>query len=64
MIDAFLIDGDHVLIAEDGGYFDEPSRGVAYRVQGKAWVNNHAHILRARAGVSTEFLLYALNAVS
>lgn len=62
MIDDYLIDGDHILVAEDGGYFDEPSRGVAYRVLGKAWVNNHAHILRARAGVSTDFLLYALNA--
>ena len=45
------------LVAEDGGYFDAPQRGVAYRIDGPAWVNNHAHILRALAPhLTTEFL--------
>jgi hypothetical protein len=37
--------------AGDGGYFDAPERGVAYYIDGPAWVNNHAHILRC-AGAS------------
>lgn len=60
-IDTALFDEPLVLVAEDGGYFDAPERGVAYRIDGPAWVNNHAHILRAiRAHVDTEFLHRAL----
>lgn len=60
-IDSAIFNEPLVLVAEDGGYFDAPERGVAYRIDGPAWVNNHAHILRARAPyVTTEFLHRAL----
>jgi type I restriction enzyme S subunit len=60
-IDKALFDELLVLVAEDGGYFDAPERGVAYRIDGPAWVNNHAHILRALPKyVETEFLHRAL----
>ncbi len=60
-IDSALFDEPLVLVAEDGGYFDTPERGVAYRIDGPAWVNNHAHILRALSQyVDTEFLHRAL----
>ena len=60
-IDSAIFDEPLVLVAEDGGYFDTPERGVAYRIEGPAWVNNHAHILRALAPhVTTEFLHRAL----
>lgn len=60
-IDTALFDEPLVLVAEDGGYFDAPERGVAYRIDGPAWVNNHAHILRATLKrVDTEFLHRAL----
>lgn len=45
-IDGYLFDEPLVLLAEDGGHFDQPERGIAYRVSGKVWVNNHAHVLR------------------
>ncbi len=60
-IDTALFDEPLVLVAEDGGYFETPERGVAYRIDGPAWVNNHAHILRALPRhVETEFLHRAL----
>jgi type I restriction enzyme S subunit len=56
-IDSALFDEPLVLVAEDGGYFDTPGRGVAYRIDGPAWVNNHAHVLRGLPQfVETEFL--------
>ena len=56
-IDKPLFNEPLVLVAEDGGYFDTPERGVAYRIDGPAWVNNHAHILRAIPEyLETEFL--------
>lgn len=61
-LDDFRYDGDHVLIAEDGGFFGQPDRHVAYAVTGRFWVNNHAHVLRARPPVTTELLCHWLNA--
>lgn len=63
-INDFRFDGDFVLLAEDGGYFDEPMRGVAYEASGKFWVNNHAHILAPAGGIPVRFLRYLLNSVN
>jgi type I restriction enzyme S subunit len=49
-----------VLLAEDGGHFDQPERGIAYRVSGKVWVNNHAHVLRPGSDVDWAYLARAL----
>ena len=60
-IDHALFDEPLVLVAEDGGYFETPERGVAYRIDGPSWVNNHAHVLRPFADkVDIEFLHRAL----
>ena len=60
-IDNFIFDGTYLLLAEDGGYFDEwDSRPISYLVSGKFWVNNHAHILQARPGYDTRFVHYNL----
>ncbi len=59
-IDGFLFDEPLVLLAEDGGHFDNPDRGIAYRISGRTWVNNHAHVLRARAGVDRDYLYRVL----
>ncbi len=45
-IDEALFNEPLLLIAEDGGHFDDPRRGVAYTINGPSWVNNHAHALR------------------
>jgi len=60
-INEYIFEGDYVLLAEDGGYFDDPARGVAYEVSGKFWVNNHAHVVSPRNGIPTRYLTYALN---
>jgi hypothetical protein len=62
-IDEYLFEGEHILVAEDGGYFDDQSRPVAYRVDGRFWVNNHAHILKARGGIPVRFLEDQLNVI-
>ncbi|MBX9718683.1 MAG: restriction endonuclease subunit S [Microbacteriaceae bacterium] len=60
-IDDFMIDDDVVLLAEDGGNFDQwRTRPIAYRMKGKIWVNNHAHVLKAGERGCTGFLFYAL----
>lgn len=57
----YLFDDDVILLAEDGGYFDEFStRPIAYKMSGKMWVNNHAHIIKAKAGICQGFIFYSL----
>lgn len=61
-VDDFVVDDDIILMAEDGGYFDQyETRPIAYRMTGKCWVNNHAHILKAKSGVDQGFLFYSLS---
>lgn len=60
-VDDYVIDDDIILMAEDGGYFDEYKlRPIAYRMTGKCWVNNHAHILKSKVEFSQGFLFYCL----
>ena len=60
-IDDYIFDEDLILIAEDGGYFNEfATRPIAYRVSGKSWVNNHAHVLKVKTGYSQEAVFYSL----
>jgi len=60
-IDKYIFNEPLVLIAEDGGFFDEyDRRPIAYRIYGKSWVNNHAHVLRAKQGYALDFIYYSL----
>ena len=60
-IDKPLFNEPLLLVAEDGGHFEEPRKGVAYAISGPSWVNNHAHVLRVNASVAmTEYLGYRL----
>ena len=61
VIDGYLFEGEHVLLGEDGAPFLDPFRAKAYIVDGKFWVNNHAHILKAHG--SNRYLSHYLNAV-
>ncbi|BBK33905.1 type I restriction enzyme M protein [Stella humosa] len=60
-IDRPIFNEDLVLVAEDGGFFDQPWRGVSYKISGPSWVNNHAHILRPiRSIIDVNYLHHAL----
>ncbi|HDB5354187.1 TPA: restriction endonuclease subunit S [Staphylococcus aureus] len=44
-VDDFIFDGNYLLIGEDGANIIARSAPLVYLVNGKFWVNNHAHIL-------------------
>ena len=56
----YIFDDELVLLAEDGGNFGFKERPIAYRVSGKCWVNNHAHVLKAKPNMHVDYLCYAL----
>lgn len=58
-IDDYITDGEYVLLGEDGAPFLNTFAKKAYIITGKAWVNNHAHVLRSKG--SNKFLCYYLN---
>lgn len=58
-IDDYLFDGIYLLTGEDGSVADEFGFPITQYVWGKIWVNNHAHILQGKDGVSTEHLMLA-----
>ncbi|MHB8779706.1 MAG: restriction endonuclease subunit S [Anaerolineales bacterium] len=61
-IDDFIFDEEILLLGEDAAPFLELTKNKAYVVRGKSWVNNHAHVLRAKSGITTNlFLMHYLN---
>ena len=62
-IDDYLFDEELILLGEDGAPFFDFSKDTAYLIKDKSWVNNHAHVLRAKTKVtSNQFLCHYLNA--
>ncbi len=59
-MDEYIFDEPLVLLAEDGGHFQTPERGIAYRISDKSWVNNHAHVLRPKPGLDINYLSWTL----
>ena len=62
-IDDFLFDDELVLLGEDGAPFLDAAKQKAYLVRGKSWVNNHAHVLKARSGIPSAYIKYYLDTV-
>ena len=60
-ISEYCFDEDIIMLAEDGGHFDEfEDRPIAYQFSGKCWVNNHAHVVRARCKEDQSYIFYSL----
>jgi type I restriction enzyme S subunit len=59
VIDNYIFDEPLVLVVEDET-FTGRTQAFSYVIQGKSWVNNHAHVLRATAAIDVAYLNYAL----
>ena len=59
-VDDFLFDGVHILVGEDGSVVDADGYPVVQYVWGQFWVNNHAHVLIGKNGISNEHLYLLL----
>ena len=62
-IDDFIFDEELVLLGEDGAPFLDPAKQKSYVIHGKSWVNNHAHVLRAKNGIPNSYIKYYLDIV-
>jgi len=62
-VDNYLFDGEYLLVAEDGENLKSRKENLCTLVNGKFWVNNHAHILKAQPNFNIKYLYYYLNAI-
>ena len=64
-VDRYLFDGIYLLLGEDGTVVDGQGFPILQYVDGKFWVNNHAHIITGKNGFTVEllYLLFSLTNV-
>ncbi|WP_315266365.1 restriction endonuclease subunit S [Selenomonas noxia] len=55
-VDDYIFEGTYLLLGEDGTVIDKNGFPILQYVDGKFWVNNHAHILTGKTGFSVEWL--------
>jgi len=60
-VEGFTHEGEFVCLGEDGANLLSRSKPQAYMIYGRAWVNNHAHVLSGGDKILNEYLLYYLN---
>jgi type I restriction enzyme S subunit len=58
-VDNYLFDEPLVLVVEDETFIGR-EKPFSYKITGRSWVNNHAHVLRPTAAVDIDFLNYSL----
>lgn len=62
-IDDYLFNEPLILLGEDGANIVDRSTPLSFRVNGKIWVNNHAHVLRVKPPNSLIYLEYFLESL-
>lgn len=63
-VNDFIFDEELVLLGEDGENIISRNLPLAFRVSGKCWVNNHAHVLKSKENYDIDFLAVALERIN
>ncbi len=59
----YIFDGDYLLVSEDGANLIARNTPIAFSISGKAWVNNHAHVLKFETYAERKYVEYYLNSI-
>lgn len=57
-IDGYIFDGEYVLISEDGENLRSRQTPIAFKADGKFWVNNHAHVIKGKEPFLNDWIVY------
>jgi len=55
-VEEYLFDEELILLSEDGANITDRNYPVCFLASGKYWVNNHAHVLKAKRGYENNFI--------
>ncbi|MGG7177438.1 restriction endonuclease subunit S [Clostridium paraputrificum] len=59
-VNDYIFDDEIILLGEDGENIKSRNVPLAFKVIGKCWVNNHAHVLKAKGSNNSDFITYLL----
>jgi len=59
----YIFEGDYLLVSEDGANLLTRSSPIAFSVSGRAWINNHAHVLEFGTYAERRFVEIYLNSI-
>ena len=62
-VDDYLFDGEYLLISEDGENLNSRNTPIAFKANGKFWVNNHAHIVKGKEKHMNILLTYFFSGI-
>src|SRR5690606_37536378 len=62
-VNDYLFDDELILLGEDGANILSRATPLAFMVEGKVWVNNHAHVLKTRDGYDRKFVTEYLESI-
>lgn len=63
-VNDYIFDDELILLGEDGENILSRNLPLAFRISGKAWVNNHAHVLKPNPDISIGFLTEYLESLN
>lgn len=63
-VDGYLFDEPLILLSEDGYNLVNRVTPIAFKVEGKIWVNNHAHVIRPNPEYRIDYLVEYLESIS
>jgi type I restriction enzyme S subunit len=63
-VNDYIFEDDLILLGEDGENIISRNLPLAFRVSGKCWINNHAHVIKPMANIDIDFLKESLERIS
>jgi type I restriction enzyme S subunit len=63
-VNNYIFDEELILLGEDGENIISRNSPLAFRVSGKCWINNHAHVIIPKVGTNIDFLTHNLEKIN
>lgn len=63
-VDDYIFDDELILLGEDGANILTRSTRLVFRVSGKCWINNHAHVIKPKSSMDIDYLCEYLESLS
>ena len=63
-VNNYIFDEELILLGEDGENIVSRNSPLAFRVSGKCWINNHAHVIVPKEGIDIDFLTHNLERIN
>jgi restriction endonuclease S subunit len=63
-VNDYIFDEQLILVGEDGENLRSRVLPMAFKIEGKSWVNNHAHVLRPINDINIDYLTYFLESIN